>query len=232
MITTLIAAALVSNQEAFKHTYVFSGMPTLIVPADSARPEILWHTVTITLSHTTAKVETTTLYKNIANRPAPFTISLPVYSVGDVGKVPSPSVTWGDKALSANSKSGPYTFGLENVMFRNRGATQMWQSGYSVSLPAKAQQSLKTTITVPVSHIDHGGVARQVTYRLEAQPNMLERLQVAIKYSPTIVFSPIGATPDWGQWQIGANGAYMKRDKINLPEAREVTFQYYPNQKE
>ncbi len=149
--------------------------------------------------------------------------------VGETASVPKHDVRWADARVKPSGELGPFKTGLENVFFRNRGATQVYQTAYEVRFPAKGQQSLKTSISVPISKVDLDGVARQVSYRFEAQPNLLERLQVSVKYSPSIVFRPIGATPQWGEWQIGANGAYMKRVNVNLPEAREMSFQYYPN---
>ncbi len=64
MISSLFASVLLGSQEALKQSYVFPGMPMLTVPADVARPVVVWHSVTITLSATTAKIEATTLYKN------------------------------------------------------------------------------------------------------------------------------------------------------------------------
>jgi len=230
MTTILAAAAMISPQAALKQTYVFPGMPTMTVPADVAQPEVMWHSVTITLAPATAKIDAVTLYRNVASTPAVAMLTLPVYVVGEGVAAPQYDVLWGDAPLAAGQKRTPFKIGLENIFFRNRGATHVHQTAHQVTLPPKSQRSLKTTITVLISKIDLDGVARQVSYRFEPQPNMLSRLQVSVKYTPELVFRPIGATPEWGNWQIGARGAYMKRENINLPEAREMSFQYYPNE--
>jgi len=230
MISSLFVLAAIAPQEAMKQTYVFPGMPTVTVAAGTPQPEMMWHSVTITLGATHATVEATSLFRNLSDKPIKATLGLPMYVVGTpIGRISPHKVLWNNATVNPSQRSGPFTIGMENIFFRNRGATNVTKDLYPVSFPAKAQQSVKTSVTVPISKVDLDGVARQVSYRFEAQPNMLSSLQVAIKYDRNLVFSPIGATPQWGEWQIGANGAFMKRTNVNLPEPREMSFQYYPN---
>lgn len=230
MISSLFFAALLSPQEALKQSYVFPGMPTVTVPGAETKPEMMWHSVTITLGATHAVIEATSLFRNPTDKALKATLVLPMYVVGTpLARVSPHKVQWNNQPVNPASRTGPFTVGMENIFFRSRGATNVTHDLYSVAFPAKGQQSVKTSVTVPISKVDLDGVARQVSYRFEPQPTMLERLQVSIKYSRALVFSPIGATPQWGEWQIGATGAFMKRVNVNLPEAREMSFQYYPN---
>jgi hypothetical protein len=50
---------------------------------------------------------------------------------------------------------------------------------------------------------------------------------MAVKFSPAIVFAPIGALPDWG-WQVGADGAYLKLDGKASDRDAVLVFRYYP----
>jgi hypothetical protein len=93
----------------------------------------------------------------------------------------------------------------------------------------QATMSLKLRYKLPmgVSGVDRE--ERLIGYRVSniGQAAPLSQFRMAVKYSPAIVFVPIGALPEWG-WEVGPDGAYLKLDGKPSDRDAVLVFRYYP----
>lgn len=220
MLNLLLLAGLGQVPEAPETSLVYSATPQ-ITNGNGARIDLAWHTVTMNLDKESAKVSCVSLFKNMSDQPVDAEIRIPVHVNGwstNYGK--SMKVLWADKAVSTASTSEDVSDGVDS-----RHATKWYV--YKVSFRPKAQRSLKTEMTLPIQKTGPDGMERQVAYLFAPTDSILETMSMAVKYPASLVYRTIESSPkSWG-WQVGATGAFVKRDNMQIGEPMLAKFRYY-----
>jgi len=206
--------------EAPETSLVYAGMPQ-ISTADGVRLDMAWHTVTMVLDKESAKVSCVTLFKNMSDKPVNAQVRIPVYVQGwstNYGR--NVSVRWADNLVSPSSTA---TEEEDSQTMRNAA---YWRS-YNVTFRPRAQRSLKTEMTLPIQVTGPDGMERQVAYEFGPTANELETMSMAVKYPASLVYRTIESSPrSWG-WQVGATGAFMKRENVRLGQPTLAKFRFY-----
>lgn len=185
------------------------------------------HSVTVTIGQGTVTLESLSLLKNTGAHAAGITLKLPWTSRSSNNDFLVPpstlSATW-DKApikLESDWKN------LATVEMGPQYRNKVYLAG--VAIKPNATHALRVQCTLPLGRGGLDNLLRIASYGLAYARDWqgpVGRFQIALKYTNQTVFQVFSAMPDWG-WQIGPNGAFLRRD--GLTQAGDVLlFSFYP----
>jgi hypothetical protein len=222
MLNLLLLAGLAQVPEAPETSLVYSATPQIsVVSAKGGRLELAWHTVTMSLDKEQAKVNCVSLFKNMSDQIVDAEVWIPVHVDGW-----STNYGTGMKVLWADAAVSPVRTKDEGQDEGDMRHTTRWYI-YKVSFRPHAQRSLKTEMTLPIQVTGPDGMERQVGYQFAPSDTPFETLSMSIKYSPSLVYRTIATTPRKWDWQVGARGAFVKRENFTVNGPTLATFRYY-----
>ncbi|MCA0360341.1 MAG: hypothetical protein LCH41_04740 [Armatimonadetes bacterium] len=236
MTTALVLASLAQTQRDIP-TQVVPSVPTFVhtVPADANAKDFQpattqLHTVTVTLSKETATIETVTLFRNPNATALMGTLRMPFFSHGfsprATGEI---TATWNKGPMTGGRRVNDTTLvmpGKTDAVVPTQGAVYEWPG----AIPAKGTGTLRTSFQIPLAKVALGQTARQFALHIPPMSAPTEQLQVAIKFSPEIVFGVLNSQGPFGTFQTGPNGSFAKWDGKTATKEGYVLFRFYPNE--
>ena len=182
------------------------------------------HSATATLAKDETSYESLSLYKNTTNFDGAVELSVAFESWrSGFGQAIKVEALWGGLPVQSS--------GAVRVVqsLPEKGQLGRYTITYKLLVKKQATMSLKLRYKLPmgVSGIDRE--ERLVGYRVSniGQAAPLSQFRMTVKFSPAIVFAPIGALPEWG-WEVGPDGAYLKLDGMSSDLDAVLVFRYYP----
>lgn len=207
-------------------TQIYASTP-VFKATKGANPTLQIHGATVYLGIDESKVETLTLWHNPSTEPVEgqivFTANSNAYSFSTL------------RNLKASWNKEPVTFRVDNVEklggYGGDGrilVTERIHAVIDVTMPARGTGALRMEFIQPNAKVGYGKDARQFVYRMPGFDARPEQYRLALKYSPEVVWRPITAESSKGKWEVGANGAYLKLDGMNMDRGATPIFQFYP----
>ncbi len=179
---------------------------------------------TATLTTKEAFFETLSLYKNSTNVEGKVELIVAFESWrSGFGSAIKVEALWGDQPVTP--------VGAVKVLqsYPEKGQIGSYAMRYVLPVKKQATHSLKLKFQLPVGVSGVDREERLIGYRVSniGQAAPLSQFRMAVKYSPAVVFVPIGALPEWG-WEVGPDGAYLKLDGKPSDRDSVLVFRYYP----
>lgn len=231
MIATAIATALLGQTIPNSASVLYPCFPES--PADT-QVRLVTHSATYQLDKNLVRCSTLSVFKNLSARPVTLNLNLPVR-----GK----QVNWAQSQglrFSAMVSKAPTALTAGAIQRTEPTAQQkasgIWASTfekvYSVRLSFKAGEtkSVSTAFEAPIGRAGLDGVQRMVVYDTAGADNWngpVEQFNYAIQYKPSLVLQVYASLPE-GNWQIGAHGAFWKKNDFAPSEKPLLIFTYYP----
>lgn len=225
--TTLLALATLASPQSKGApnplSIAYSGVPSFVVMPNVRMDS---HSVTIEVSEGSMKVETLTLFKNLGGE-AMVKAKFPwlSYATNNDFRVPPSTLkaTWDKVPMKLESDWR----GLGTIELSDRYRQKVYLA--DAVFKANATHALRVEYTVPLGRGGLDNLLRVASYGLEFSGDWrtIGRFQISVKTVNRQVFQVYSATPDWG-WQIGASGAFLRRDAFEAQGVKHLLFAFYP----
>lgn len=210
----LLAAATVFASRPSEAAYIASGIPYWV--GNSKFLQMQSHAVTAKIKGERVFFETTTVLKNVTDKPSVGKFVVFQYGLNEESinaKDILPKVEWDRKSAAGTS-----------AKINGRKGT-----AFEVTVKPSSTHSIHIIYSHPLGR---GGLDRRtriVTYDLSGIATWLtplNRLNFSIQWDPVEIFQTI---PGWApaKWQVGEKGAYFQAS--NLESGNAVEFNFYPN---
>lgn len=231
MITLALAAAILGQTISDGASVIHSGIPAS-VSASSVR--MISHSATAQLGKTSYVHESTSLLKNESDKPVTLAITVPANGQNTTWPMLQEyrvSATIDNVALnlskSVKSTEPDEAGKAKKVVYGTYQASHK----ATVTFAAGQSRALRTRFTAPLGRAGLDGLQRMVVYETAGARTWngsMDQLNYSLQFSPSLVFQVFAALPQSMNWQIGPNGAFIKKTPFVPEEKSLVIFTYYP----
>ncbi len=200
----------------------FGGAP---FPAqEETRLALRWETLKITVGEGEAVVEARYVFKNLSNEDFDLPLLLPLFALNT-------NVSFANNnfpALEASWDGEPVSFQpLPQARTINAKAT-VYEKAFQTTVKVRANATHQIRLRYGVS-LGRKGLEHFIYYQTAGARLWAGQVEVgdySFRYDPTVVFSVVRLSPNWG-WQWGETGAYARRRSFEPQENERVELVFY-----
>lgn len=226
--TLALSISLLQNNTV---SVIYTGVPS----SPGSTVSMMTHDSKTVLSSRTATSDSLSYLKNLSDKPASITVSIPVEGENVNSAMPNQvaiSATVDGQPVTL-TKTTPKIVATEDLHKRASGILDdSYKAAYTfqMNFVGRAAHSLKIHSSTPLGHGGLDGALRifaYVTTGASGWDGPLGQLNISVRYTTRNVFQIYQALPQGG-WQTGPTGSFFKELNYKPAGSTRVYFIYYP----
>jgi hypothetical protein len=231
MLLTSIALACALAQDNNTVSVIYLGVPSTA----NSTVRLMTHDAKTTLNKTDATTDSVSYLKNLSDKPASITVSIPIEGENVGWGMPNQimvQVLVDDQPVSI-TKTTPKEVVTTDAHKKASGIVDDSYSAaytFQMNFIGHSAHSLKVKSTTPLGHGGLDGALRIFGYSTtgcSSWDGSVGQLNVSIRYTTRNVFQIYQTFPQ-GKWQTGATGSFYKQLDFAPAGSSRALFIYYP----